>query len=128
MLDFRDVTDGSNQIKTNNDPAYYKYNAEESLTTFVNKITLGLRNDELSEWPVYLRESDKLLSGKIFYKVGNDVTQRSATFTMSPNGSFIRNHVWIVYGYFTSAQLQVETVDVTPWEDQGTDDHSVYNW
>lgn len=128
LLDFRGVMDGSNEIRTNDDPSYYRYDTEEGLSTFVNKIALGLRDKKLTEWPVYLRESDKQLSGKIFYKVGNDVTQRVATFQMSPNGSFMRNHAWIVYGYFASTQLHVETVDITPWEDAGMDSHTIYNW
>ena len=128
LLDFRTVTDGSNQIAKNSDPASYRYDATDGLTAFVNKISQGLKDKKLSEWPVYLRETDKQLSGKIFYKVGNDVSQRVATFKMSANGSFERNHTWIVYAYFASTQLQVETVDITPWEDAGTDDHTVYNW
>lgn len=128
LLDFRAVMDGSNQIRKNDAPEYYKYDVDEGLSTFVNKIAQGIKDKKISEWPVYLRESDRQLSGKIFYKVGNDVTQRVATFTMSPNGSFLRNHAWIVYGYFSSTQLHVETVDVTPLEDMGADDHTVYNW
>lgn len=128
LLDFRTVTDGSNQIAKNSDPASYRYDATDGLTAFVNKISQGLKDKKLSEWPVYLRETDKQLSGKIFYKVGNDVSQRVASFKMSANGSFERNHTWIVYAYFASTQLQVETVEITPWEDAGTDDHTVYNW
>ena len=66
--------------------------------------------------PIYIRETDKLISGTIVYNVGeeDDVT---ATFYM-PNGDRLtRNHSWILYAYFaeTTKTLQFQIV-VLPWE------------
>ena len=79
----------------------------------------------------YLRESDKQLEGKIYYKTkSKDVewVEKSATFKMSGAGDFSRNHTWIVYGYFAGENnLKIFNVMVTPWA-TSSQDHPVYNW
>ena len=65
--------------------------------------------------PIYLRETDKLISGTIVYNVGEgDV---SATFTMPSDNVLTRNHSWILYAYFaeTTKTLQFKIV-VLPWD------------
>lgn len=80
--------------------------------------------------PFYFKESDKKLSGKIFY------TPPGGTATYIPysmktddsNSSFTRNHSWIVYAYYEGLSgMQIIVVDVTPW-DERDENHSVYNW
>jgi hypothetical protein len=65
--------------------------------------------------PIYIRETDKLISGTIVYDTGEgDVT---ATFTMPSDDVLCRNHSWILYAYFAEATrtLQLKIV-VLPWD------------
>lgn len=77
---------------------------------------------------VYLRESDKKLKGKIYYRyriptIVNGTTTytttdiKGATFEMDATSTvqdFARNHVWIVYSYFEGGKLYVNPT-VAPW-------------
>jgi hypothetical protein len=80
--------------------------------------------------PFYFKESDKKLSGKIFYKPPGG-TATNIGYSMKAddaNSSFSRNHSWIVYAYYEGLSgMQVIVVDVTPWEEKD-ENHSVYNW
>ncbi len=95
---------------------------------------LSLQTPELAELgKCYLRESDKQISGKIYYKVGQEgeiatAEEKSAVFKMSEAGDFSRNHTWIVYGYFAGKDnLRIFSVTVCGWrETEGS--HEVYNW
>lgn len=64
---------------------------------------------------VYLRESDKKLTGKIYYRLQSGAAIQSRTFTMDAAQDFARNHVWIVYAYFEGGKLYVKPT-VAPWE------------
>ena len=80
--------------------------------------------------PFYFKESDKKLSGKIFYKPpGGTATYIPYSMkTDDSNSSFTRNHSWIVYAYYEGLSgMQIIVVDVTPW-DERDENHSVYNW
>ena len=80
--------------------------------------------------PFYFKESDKKLSGKIFYTPPGG-TATNIGYSMKAddaNSSFTRNHSWIVYAYYEGLSgMQVIVVDVTPWEEKD-ENHSVYNW
>ena len=85
--------------------------------------------------PVYLRESDKRLEGKIAYRVESDgdaAPARTADFSMTSVGDFSRDHSWTVYVFFTGGKLQVfqvVQVGIKRWtmvSEQGN--HEVYNW
>lgn len=70
--------------------------------------------------PIYIRETDKLISGTITYDIGGgDVT---ATFSMPADNVLCRNHSWILYAYFAEATrtLQFEIV-VLPWDKSSWD-------
>lgn len=76
----------------------------------------------------YFRETDKKVTGKITYQIGNG-DEKQTTFSMVSEGDFSRNHTWIVYGYFAGKEtLKVSSVDVTDWEILNDTDHPVYNW
>lgn len=77
----------------------------------------------------YLRESDKPLTGKVYYQVrkngeivpdknGDDV--RCKTFAME-TPDFARNHTWTMYGYFISERTLILSLNVLPW------DMNIYN-
>lgn len=67
---------------------------------------------------VYLRETDKAISGKIYYRLPGDTFDRSEAFTMplSETTNFHRNHYWTVYAYFKGNGLYIKPV-VLPWID-----------
>ena len=77
--------------------------------------------------PIYLRESDKQLAGKIYYSIGG-VEQEPVTFQMQQAGDFLRNHTWIIYAYYAgSGKLQVQSLYVKDWTTKEMN-HSIYNW
>ena len=72
--------------------------------------------------PIYIRETDKLISGTIVYNTGGEDLE--ATFSMKANDDNLlsRNHSWILYAYFADATktLQFEIV-VLPWGKESFD-------
>jgi hypothetical protein len=77
--------------------------------------------------PVYLRESDKQLAGKIYYSIGG-VEQEPVNFQMQQAGDFLRNHTWIIYAYYAgSGKLQVQSLYVKDWSTKEIN-HDLYNW
>lgn len=65
--------------------------------------------------PIYIRETDKIISGTIVYDTGDG--DRTVTFTMPSDNVLCRNHSWILYAYFAEATriLQLKIV-VLPWD------------
>lgn len=124
---------GDDGINGCDDPSAYVFSSSETGQGYEDRINQGLTSTvpnvapSLSELGrFYLRESDKILTGKINYTV--DGSPREATFSMKSNGDFSRNHTWIVYAYFQGGDLlQVNTVDVKSWNIEA-DTHEVYNW
>lgn len=67
--------------------------------------------------PIYFRETDKTISGQIFYRVESKGELLSARFSMLENDVFSRNHTWIVYACFVEETMKLELkVVVLPWE------------
>lgn len=71
---------------------------------------------------IYLRETDKTISGTIRYSIGGE--ERTAAFSMGVDDVFTRNHSWILLAWFAEATrtLQLRIV-VLPWskEDYAVD-------
>lgn len=66
--------------------------------------------------PIYLRETDKPISGTIYYSTTQDGAERPARFTMSTDDKLTRNHSWVVYAYFAEETRTLElSVTVLPW-------------
>lgn len=69
---------------------------------------------------VYIRETGEVISGTIYYKVGDQA--KTKTFAMvipNPDDGYTnlhRNHYWTVYAYFLGNGLYIKPV-VLPWED-----------
>ena len=104
------------------DPTIYIYSGQEAQTyeTLINGVGLTTIG------PFYLHESDKRLTGKISYSIGDE--DKESTFQMEAAGDFLRNHTWIVYGYHTGGGfLQMNTIYVKDWANK-TESHEVYNW
>lgn len=67
--------------------------------------------------PIYLRETDKTISGTITYRTSADGPDQTLPFSMETGDILARNHSWIVYAYFAdeTKTLQLK-VTVLPWE------------
>ena len=67
---------------------------------------------------LYLRESDKALTGTIYYTItkGNDTQEKTASFSMDLPGDFARNHTWTLYGYFISDRTLQLGIAALPWD------------
>lgn len=109
-------------VQTVANPTVYLYINQES-QDYENLIN----NAELTKvGPFYLRESDKRLEGKIYYKIGDE--EKEADFQMAAAGDFLRNHTWIVYAYHVGGGfLQLNTLYVKDWTNLAKE-HAVYNW
>ena len=70
--------------------------------------------------PIYIRETDKTISGTILYNTGEE--DLTATFSMPAGDVLSRNHSWILYAYFAEATrtLQFKIV-VLPWDKETWD-------
>lgn len=113
-------------IKPCDDPSTYAYVSGDG-QEYENTINAAVTGNKVSDLGrFYLRESDKKLTGTIYYTVGGE--EKTATFSMKTEGDFSRNHTWIVYAYFMNGNLlNVNVVDVkswTPYPGSG----EVYNW
>lgn len=65
--------------------------------------------------PIYIRETDKIISGTICYNAGGE--DQTVTFSMPSSNVLTRNHSWILFAYFaeTTRSLQLKIV-VLGWE------------
>lgn len=67
--------------------------------------------------PIYLRETDKVISGTITYRISADGPDQTAEFSMEAGDVFSRNHSWIVYACFSEETMSLSLkVVVLPWE------------
>lgn len=67
--------------------------------------------------PIYLRETDKTISGTITYRISPDDEDMTARFSLSAGDVFSRNHTWIVYACFVEETMKLQLrVVVLPWE------------
>ena len=100
----------------------------ESPQEYESRINTAVaENKATSIGPYYLHESDKLITGKVKYKVG-DGADKTAEFKMAEAGDFSRNHTWLIYAYYGDAVLNFNVVDVNSWTDRDVRNHDVYNW
>ena len=118
-----------NPVVQNDDPTVYSLSSTMSDEAYEALINTGIDKGELTErGPVYLPESDKRLTGTIYYRLGDDMTKKSASFSMV-NDDFRRNQTWSVYAYYTgSSELQVSTVKVTDWSMGQEWERIIHNW
>ena len=122
-------SDLKNPVAQNDDPMVYAISSTMSDEDYEALIKSGIDKGELTErGPVYLPESDKRLMGTIYYRLGDDMTKKSATFSMV-SGDFRRNQTWIVYAYYLgSSELQVSAVKVIDWSQGQEWERIIHNW
>ena len=104
------------------DPVSLERGAEESGMDYIRRLQAAglLSNDR-----VYLRETDKAISGIVYYKLDADSRERSASFTVpGDNSAAARNHELLVYAYFPEGgSLRIKPV-VMDWLDGSSVDYS----
>ncbi len=106
------------------DPALLRSDAEanvsKSAQQYESMINDTIANKQSSQRIAYLRESDKKITGKIYYKLSasENAEEKVATFSMAnlEDTDFHRNHSWLVYSYFQGGKLFVNPT-VADWID-----------
>lgn len=70
----------------------------------------------------YLKETNKAISGTIYYRTTAGGEEKSATFSIPSNGNAIRNRELVVYGYFEKGELCKLSIlpTIVDWEDGGS--------
>lgn len=63
----------------------------------------------------YLRDTNKPITGRIYYKLAEDGIEESKTFTIPSSGNAIRNRELVVYGYFLQGGALCLDWQVMPW-------------
>lgn len=104
-----------NDIVGNTNPSSYAFDSlTQTAREYQDKIFEALVNGTLTGYaPVYLRESNKALTGKIKYTLGNS-TVKELPFSMSTNDRFTRNSSWVLYFYINNNSLSL-SVASSPW-------------
>ena len=63
----------------------------------------------------YLRETNKPITGKIYYQLAEDGSEKFREFTIPSSGNAIRNRELVVYGYFLQGGALCLDWQVMPW-------------
>lgn len=111
-------------IKQFADPRYQTFEEKKSREGYTAEqydafITNGVIGNAYN-FDTYLRESDRPVTGKIYYRLTNDGTVKSIDFsTAAPNSSdtsedFARNHIYTVYAWFEGTEMKLKVV-ARPW-------------
>lgn len=84
----------TNKINPVADPKVYIRNTGEKAQDYMTRLSTGVQEGCRS----YLRETDKTITGKIYFKSNASLAERSVEFKI-PDA--YRNHELVVYGYFS---------------------------
>ncbi len=112
------------QLARSEDPEdlYYRSSGHdtESVEQYEKRLAAALDGYPNSQvGPIYLRETDKRISGTITYQIedGGEEKNKTAAFSMELGEVFSRNHSWVVYACFAqeTMNLQIRVV-VMPWD------------
>ncbi len=108
------VTEGPQTLAQNETPeklVYAGQDAQSYQKLLEDAIAEGVLTDAGT---IYLRESDKMLTGFVSYTVNGVAHTRN--FSMANPGDFARNHTWTLFGYFLSGRNLQLAVNVLPWD------------
>lgn len=108
------VTEGPATLAQNETPEKLVY-AGQDAQSYQRLLDNAVAENLLTDLgPIYLRESDKMLTGFVSYTVNG--VSHTRNFTMANPGDFARNHSWTLYGYFLSGRNLQLAVNVQPWD------------
>lgn len=99
------------QIKAVADPLAYKRGPGETAQTYMNRMNKEIGGHNLS----YLRETNKPITGKIYYQLADGGSVKHQEFTIPSSGNAIRNRELVVYGYFLQGGALCLDWQVMPW-------------
>lgn len=98
-------------IKAVTDPLSYKRGPSETAQDYMDRMNKEIGGHDLS----YLRETNKPITGKIYYQLAEGDFERSREFTIPSEGNAIRNRELVVYGYFLQGGALCLDWQVMPW-------------
>ena len=98
-------------IKPVTDPLAYQRGPSETAQAYMDRMNKEIGGHDLS----YLRETNKAIKGKIYYKLAEGDYERSQPFTIPSSGNAIRNRELAVYGYFLQGGALCLDWQVMPW-------------
>lgn len=98
-------------IKAVTDPLAYQRGETETAQTYMNRMNTEIGGHNLS----YLRETNKPITGKIYYQLADGGSVKSQGFTIPSSGNAIRNRELVVYGYFLQGGALCLDWQVMPW-------------
>ena len=99
------------QIKAVADPLTYQRGGTETAQTYMDRMNKEIGGHNLS----YLRETNKPITGKIYYQLADGGSVKSQGFTIPSSGNAIRNRELVVYGYFLQGGALCLDWQVMPW-------------
>lgn len=99
------------KIKAVADPLAYKRGETETAQTYMDRMNNEIGGHDLC----YLRETNKPITGKIYYQLAEGDYERSQEFTIPSSGNAIRNRELVVYGYFLQGGALCLDWQVMPW-------------
>lgn len=99
------------KIKAVADPLAYKRGETETAQTYMDRMNNEIGEHNLS----YLRETNKPITGKIYYQLADGGSVKSQGFTIPSSGNAIRNRELVVYGYFLQGGALCLDWQVIPW-------------
>ena len=98
-------------IKAVTDPLAYKRGPSEIAQTYMDRMNKEIGGHDLS----YLRETNKPITGKIYYQLADGGSVKHQEFTIPSSGNAIRNRELVVYGYFLQGGALCLDWQVMPW-------------
>lgn len=99
-------------IKAVTDPLAYKRDEKtETAQAYMDRMNKDIGGHNLS----YLRETNKSITGKIYYQLAEGGIEKSQEFTIPSRGNAIRNRELVVYGYFLQGGALCLDWQVMPW-------------
>lgn len=100
------------KIKAVADPLTYKRDEKtETAQTYMDRMNKEIGGHNLS----YLRETNKPITGKIYYQLAEGGSVKHQEFTIPSSGNAIRNRELVVYGYFLQGGALCLDWQVMPW-------------
>lgn len=99
------------KIKAVADPLTYQRGATETAQAYMDRMNNEIGGHDLT----YLRETNKPITGKIYYQLAEGGFEKSQEFTIPSSDKAIRNRELVVYGYFLQGGALCLDWQVMPW-------------
>lgn len=98
-------------IKAVTNPLAYQRGETETAQAYMDRMNTEIGGHDLS----YLRETNKPITGKIYYQLAEGGSVKSQEFSIPYRDKAIRNRELVVYGYFLQGGALCLDWQVMPW-------------